>query len=127
MPDAELGGTVENVRVMVRVRPLDQKEKIGGAYNCVSVDGVNNTVAVTRSNVSPPEPPRIYAYDAVFDSNTSQVIFCTNTSGYGLLVKRHSRYLTYNEICIRPRGKHNFHIIYLILPQFFSINCYHFN
>ncbi|XP_047518509.1 kinesin-like protein KIF3A [Pieris napi] len=73
MPDAEMGGTVENVRVVVRLRPMDQREKIDGTYNCVSVDSVNNTIAVTRSNVSPPDPPRIYAYDAVFDSNTSQM------------------------------------------------------
>ncbi|XP_045505731.1 kinesin-like protein KIF3A isoform X3 [Colias croceus] len=73
MPDAELGGTVENVRVVVRLRPMDSREKIDGSYNCVSVDTVNNTIAVTRTNVSPPEPPRIYAYDAVFDSNTSQM------------------------------------------------------
>ncbi|XP_045457043.1 kinesin-like protein KIF3A [Melitaea cinxia] len=74
MPDAELGApTVENVRVFVRVRPMDQKEKLDGAYNCVSVDSVNGTIAVTRNNVNPPEPPRIYAYDAVFDSNTTQM------------------------------------------------------
>ncbi|CAF4940883.1 unnamed protein product [Pieris macdunnoughi] len=70
-----MGGTVENVRVVVRLRPMDQREKIDGTYNCVSVDSVNNTIAVTRSNVSPPDPPRIYAYDAVFDSNTSQTEF----------------------------------------------------
>lgn len=74
MKDAELAApTVENVRVVVRVRPMDQREKLDSSYNCVSVDPVNNTVAVTRNNVTPPEPPRVYAYDAVFDSNTSQV------------------------------------------------------
>ncbi|RVE49073.1 hypothetical protein evm_006319 [Chilo suppressalis] len=74
MPDAELTApTVENVRVVVRVRPMDQREKLEGSPNCISVDPVNNTVAVTRNNVIPPEPPRIYAYDAVFDSNTSQM------------------------------------------------------
>ncbi|CAH2236864.1 jg23220, partial [Pararge aegeria aegeria] len=73
MPNAEMAApTVENVRVVVRVRPMDQKERLDGAYNCVSVDPVNNTIAVTRSNVSPAEPPRIYAYDAVFDTNTTQ-------------------------------------------------------
>ncbi|XP_050359446.1 kinesin-like protein KIF3A [Nymphalis io] len=81
MPDAELGApTVENVRVVVRVRPMDQKEKLDGAYNCVSVDSVNSTIAVTRNNVSPPEPPRIYAYDAVFDSNTSQMDIYVQTA-----------------------------------------------
>ena len=72
--DAELTApTVENVRVVVRVRPMDQREKLDGSYSCVSVDGKNNTVAVTKNNVTAAEPPRVYAYDAVFDSNTSQV------------------------------------------------------
>ncbi|XP_045541114.1 kinesin-like protein KIF3A [Papilio machaon] len=81
MPDAEsVGSTVENVRVVVRVRPMDQREKMEGSYNCVSVDSVNNTIAVTRSNASPPEPPRIYAYDAVFDTNTSQMDIYVQTA-----------------------------------------------
>ncbi|KAJ2939541.1 hypothetical protein O0L34_g6372 [Tuta absoluta] len=74
MPDAELTTpTVENVRVVVRVRPMDQREQLEGASGCVSVDQVNNTVAVSRQNTVPPEPPRIYAYDSVFDTNTSQM------------------------------------------------------
>lgn len=52
---------------------MDQREKLDGAYNCVSVDAVNNTVAVTRNNVTPPEPARVYAYDSVFDYDKSQV------------------------------------------------------
>ncbi|XP_041968700.1 kinesin-like protein KIF3A [Aricia agestis] len=81
MPDAESGApTVENVRVVVRVRPMDQREKLEGSYNCVSVDSVNNTIAVNRSSVNPPEPPRIYAYDAVFDSNTSQMDIYVQTA-----------------------------------------------
>ncbi|CAH0756808.1 unnamed protein product [Diatraea saccharalis] len=81
MPDAELTApTVENVRVVVRVRPMDQREKLEGSPNCVSVDPVNNTVAVTRNNVTPPEPPRIYAYDAVYDSNTSQMDIYVQTA-----------------------------------------------
>lgn len=66
--------------MVVRIRPMDQREKVDGSYNCVSVDHGNNTIAVTRNNVTPPEPPRIYAYDAVFDSDTSQVCeFLTNS------------------------------------------------
>ncbi|XP_037298933.1 kinesin-like protein KIF3A [Manduca sexta] len=82
MPDAELvaAPTVENVRVVVRVRPMDQREKIDGAYSCVSVDPINSTVAVSRTNVTPVEPPRIYAYDAVFDSNTTQMDIYVQTA-----------------------------------------------
>ncbi|OWR48259.1 putative Kif-3, partial [Danaus plexippus plexippus] len=71
MPD-DISPTVENVRVVVRVRPMDQRERLDGAAGCVSVDAVHGTIAVTRSNTTSPEPPRIYAYDAVFDSDTSQ-------------------------------------------------------
>ncbi|KAJ8703729.1 hypothetical protein PYW07_013023 [Mythimna separata] len=81
MPDAELTApTVENVRVVVRVRPMDQREKLDGSYSCVSVDGKNNTVAVTKNNVTAAEPPRVYAYDAVFDSNTSQMDIYVQTA-----------------------------------------------
>ncbi|KAJ8705533.1 hypothetical protein PYW08_012579 [Mythimna loreyi] len=81
MPDAELAApTVENVRVVVRVRPMDQREKLDGSYSCVSVDGKNNTVAVTKNNVTAAEPPRVYAYDAVFDSNTSQMDIYVQTA-----------------------------------------------
>ncbi|XP_032526225.1 kinesin-like protein KIF3A [Danaus plexippus] len=72
MPD-DISPTVENVRVVVRVRPMDQRERLDGAAGCVSVDAVHGTIAVTRSNTTSPEPPRIYAYDAVFDSDTSQM------------------------------------------------------
>ncbi|XP_073963885.1 kinesin-like protein 64D isoform X1 [Choristoneura fumiferana] len=81
MPDAELvAPTVENVRVVVRVRPMDEREKLESAYCCVSVDPVNGTVAVTRNNVTPPEPPRVYGYDAAFDSNTSQMDIYVQTA-----------------------------------------------
>lgn len=82
MPEAELvvSPTVENVRVVVRVRPMDQREKMDGAYHCVSVDSVNGTVAVSRINVTPLEPPRVYAYDAVYDSITSQMDIYVQTA-----------------------------------------------
>ncbi|XP_063390986.1 kinesin-like protein KIF3A [Cydia fagiglandana] len=80
MPVTQSGATVENVRVVVRVRPMDEREKLEGAPCCVSVDAVHGTVAVTRSNAVPPEPPRVYAYDAVFDSTTSQMDIYVQTA-----------------------------------------------
>lgn len=59
---------------------MDQREKLDGSYSCVSVDGKNNTVAVTKNNVTAAEPPRVYAYDAVFDSNTSQMDIYVQTA-----------------------------------------------
>ncbi|XP_048003486.1 kinesin-like protein KIF3A isoform X1 [Leguminivora glycinivorella] len=80
MPDGESAATVENVRVVVRVRPMDEREKLEGSPSCVSVDAVHGTVAVTRSNAVPPEPPRVYAYDAVFDGTTSQMDIYVQTA-----------------------------------------------
>ncbi|XP_063632324.1 kinesin-like protein KIF3A [Cydia splendana] len=80
MPVTQSGATVENVRVVVRVRPMDEREKLEGAPCCVSVDAVHGTVAVTRSNAVPPEPPRVYAYDAVFDWTTSQMDIYVQTA-----------------------------------------------
>ncbi|XP_073963886.1 kinesin-like protein 64D isoform X2 [Choristoneura fumiferana] len=59
---------------------MDEREKLESAYCCVSVDPVNGTVAVTRNNVTPPEPPRVYGYDAAFDSNTSQMDIYVQTA-----------------------------------------------
>ncbi|XP_049883273.1 kinesin-like protein KIF3A isoform X2 [Pectinophora gossypiella] len=59
---------------------MDAREKLDGAYACVSCDPVNNTVAVTRHNATPPEPPRVYAYDAVFDTSTSQMDIYVQTA-----------------------------------------------
>ncbi|XP_063371290.1 kinesin-like protein KIF3A [Cydia amplana] len=80
MPVSINRATVENVRVVVRVRPMDEREKLEGAPCCVSVDAVHGTVAVTRSNAAPPEPPRVYAYDAVFDWTTSQMDIYVQTA-----------------------------------------------
>lgn len=74
---------------------MDQREKVDGSYNCVTVDHGNNTIAVMKNNATPPEPPRIYAYDAVFDSETSQVsldiciCFCSALVVFRILYKPH--------------------------------------
>lgn len=77
--------------MVVRVRPMDQREKLEGAYDCVSVDGVNDTISVARTNMSPPDPPRVYGYDAVFDSNTSQVSKERGMIFYSILHTPHKR------------------------------------
>ncbi|GBP45768.1 Kinesin-like protein KIF3A [Eumeta japonica] len=81
MPDGEVtASTVENVRVVVRVRPPDERERLERTPICVTVDTTNATIGVTRANANPPEPPRIYAYDAVFDADTTQMDIYVQTA-----------------------------------------------
>lgn len=64
----------ENVRVIVRVRPMDAKEKLEGSHNVISVDSVNNMITVIKPNSVQNELPKTYSFDAVFDMNTTQVV-----------------------------------------------------
>lgn len=76
----ENNGEVENVRVVVRVRPMDQIEIDTGCANVVKVDKSNRCINVTRINASSSsavsEPPKRYYFDNVFGEDSTQV--CTN-------------------------------------------------
>ncbi|KAL4002681.1 Kinesin motor domain family protein [Acanthocheilonema viteae] len=62
---------IDNVRVMVRCRPLNHMECEQGHKKIVSVDSVNNSVFVTNPN-NGQEPPRIFTFDAVFGEDSDQ-------------------------------------------------------
>lgn len=71
----------ENVKVVVRVRPLSQSEKTAGYKTVVKVDSVNNTVVLrSQSNgahtggPSYNEMDRSFVYDSVFPQDSSQVL-----------------------------------------------------
>lgn len=70
-------GEIENVRVVVRVRPIDQIEIDAGSANVVKVDKLNRCINVTRINASSSsavsEPPKRYYFDNVFDEDSTQV------------------------------------------------------
>lgn len=66
-------GEIENVRVVVRIRPMDKNEVDAGSANVVKVDKVNRCVTVTKPNTDASEPPRIYYFDNVFGEDSSQV------------------------------------------------------
>lgn len=66
-------GEIENVRVVVRVRPLDKIELDAGNLCVVKVDKVNRCVTVTKPNSDPGEPPRLYYFDNVFAEDSTQV------------------------------------------------------
>lgn len=70
-------GEIENVRVVVRVRPMDKAETDVGSANVVKIDKQNRCVTVTKPNTEHGEPPRIYYFDNVFAEDSTQVSeFC---------------------------------------------------
>lgn len=68
-------GEVENVRVVVRIRPMDQSELDAGSENVVRVDRLNRSITVEKPQASASEPPKIYYFDNVFDGDSTQVSY----------------------------------------------------
>lgn len=66
-------GKIENVRVVVRVRPMDKSEMDSGSENVVKVDKSNRCVTVVKPKSSVTEPPKIYYFDNVFTEDSTQV------------------------------------------------------
>ena len=66
-------GEVENVRVVVRVRPLSEKEVEAGYRQITKVDTVNKTICVENRQAADGEPPKIFTFDVVFDTDSRQV------------------------------------------------------
>lgn len=63
-------GEIENVRVVVRVRPMDKSEIELGSENVVKVDKPNRCITVIKPNAPVSEPPKIYYFDNVFEDST---------------------------------------------------------
>lgn len=86
----ESTGEIENVRVVVRVRPMDQAEIDSGSANVVKVDKLNRCINVTKINASSSsamsEPPKRYYFDNVFGEDSTQVCI-------------HSFHYSFSEIC----------------------------
>ena len=66
-------GEVENVRVVVRVRPLSEKEVEARYRQITKVDTVNKTICVENPQAADGEPPKIFTFDVVFDTDSRQV------------------------------------------------------
>ncbi|XP_018016363.1 kinesin-like protein KIF3A, partial [Hyalella azteca] len=72
------GGNDEKVRVVVRVRPLSEKEIKDGHTNVVEVNQKACCVSVTNPNMaasshSSDEPPKMFTFDSVFCPDSKQV------------------------------------------------------
>ncbi|XP_043477784.1 kinesin-like protein KIF3A isoform X1 [Leptopilina heterotoma] len=73
-------GEIENVRVVVRVRPLHGKELEQHCKIITKVDTLNAEITVENTNATHGEPPKVFSFDAVFDTNTSQVDIYNETA-----------------------------------------------
>ncbi|XP_024935892.1 kinesin-like protein KIF3A isoform X2 [Cephus cinctus] len=73
-------GEVENVRVVVRVRPLNGKELDGHCKNVTIVDALNSEIIIENPNAVHGEPPKVFSFDAVFDTDSTQVDIYNETA-----------------------------------------------
>ncbi|XP_061090698.1 kinesin-like protein KIF3A isoform X2 [Conger conger] len=62
----------DNVKVVVRCRPLNQKEKMMGHKLAVSVDEIRGTITVNKLETSN-EPPKTFTFDTVFGPESKQL------------------------------------------------------
>lgn len=63
----------DNVKVIVRVRPLDPTEVSRNYRNVVDVDAINGTITLKNPDPMTPCPPKEFAFDNVFDRDSKQV------------------------------------------------------
>ena len=62
----------DNVKVVVRCRPLNQKEVLMGFKKSVVVDEIRGTVTVNKLE-NPQEPPKTFTFDTVFGPDSKQL------------------------------------------------------
>ncbi|GAB0087963.1 Kinesin motor domain-containing protein [Sergentomyia squamirostris] len=72
LQEEEQAGEIENVRVVIRVRPMDKGEIDAGSNNIVKVDKINRSITVTKRNSNPGEPPKVYYFDNVYGEDSTQ-------------------------------------------------------
>ena len=63
----------ENVKVVVRVRPLNDSEMHSDYRNIIHVDAINGTVKLENLNQARESPPKIFTFDTVFPPDVKQV------------------------------------------------------
>uniref|UniRef100_A0AAQ4RPQ7 Kinesin-like protein n=1 Tax=Gasterosteus aculeatus aculeatus TaxID=481459 RepID=A0AAQ4RPQ7_GASAC len=62
----------DNVKVVVRCRPFNQKEKMMSHKQAVIVDEIRGTITVNKLE-SPHEPPKSFTFDTVFGPDSKQL------------------------------------------------------
>ncbi|XP_037939062.1 kinesin-like protein KIF3A [Teleopsis dalmanni] len=73
-------GEIENVRVVVRARPMDNYEISNGSVNAIKVDKINRAITVVKQNATINEPPKTYYFDNVFDADSNQLDLYVDTA-----------------------------------------------
>ena len=63
----------DNVRVVVRCRPMNDKEVASACSQAVSVDERKGTITVKSSGARSSEPPKTFTFDRVFGPDSKQV------------------------------------------------------
>ncbi|XP_064636553.1 kinesin-like protein KIF3A isoform X2 [Lineus longissimus] len=63
----------DNVKVVVRCRPLNEKEKETGCKLAVKTDSVRGSISATNPNATHGEPPKEFTFDVVFGHDCKQV------------------------------------------------------
>ncbi|XP_022222785.2 kinesin-like protein KIF3A [Drosophila obscura] len=76
----QLDDEIENVRVVVRTRPMDKNELTAGALSAISVDKINRAITVMKPNATANEPPKTYYFDNVFDGSSNQLDLYVDTA-----------------------------------------------
>ena len=79
------GKESENVKVVVRVRPLNDSEMHSDYRNIVHVDAINGTVKLENLNQARESPPKIFTFDTVFPPDVKQVIICLYLKMFDML------------------------------------------
>ncbi|XP_073507336.1 kinesin-like protein KIF3A isoform X1 [Phyllobates terribilis] len=69
---AEKPESCDNVKVVVRCRPLNEREKAMGNRMAVNVDEIRGTIAVHKVD-SMNEPPKTFTFDTVFGPDSKQL------------------------------------------------------
>ncbi|GFN81582.1 kinesin-like protein [Plakobranchus ocellatus] len=73
MPESQSMKEVDNVRVVVRTRPLNEKEVATNCNEVVKIDEVRGTVTVKNPSGGSAEPPKTFTFDIVFGPNCKQL------------------------------------------------------
>ena len=63
----------ENVKVVVRVRPLNDSEKSSDFRSIVHVECINGMVKLENVSSSRENPPKVFTFDTVFPPEVKQV------------------------------------------------------
>lgn len=66
--------------MVVRVRPLSSKELDGHGKNIIEVDTLNAEITVENPNAAHGEPPKVFSFDTVFDTDSTQMDIYNETA-----------------------------------------------